>query len=317
MASTKKLTLKNIKKVSKANAKKRGAVKTEVIEELVLAEGVELKLTTNANAVTPAAIKAEAEAHNENEHRDDPKLSPLARAYVLEAIESLARDPSPNLYKVNPDYWLTLNIRSAFLKAAIKQQGELNGTIALLEHYALDGDTILLSNVLRDIMRQTVWMGSIDTSRANRVNREYTEDQFDEDMAHGVDAEKIGRDTVAPVGLEGASDPTDNIMGFAADGERPTPPTPDEIEDAVSDVNCWLNILASEYKVFTVPYGSAPEGFSARGKQLYRNIEGPREALEMQAKANVQTMRKKAIVRANADAAERKGRLSAVVSMAK
>lgn len=325
MART-KLTKSNMKAVAKRNGKKNRAANGRNDLEL-LSQPTEapiepigdapLKLTKPDPGVqTPAKILADA-AEQAAEESKGAKLAPLASVYINEAIQSLVREPHPNLYKTNPQYFVTVQLRARSLKAYCKEEGELEGFNHLLEDYAEDGDGIAISDALRGVMKQSLWMASIDTARYNRVEREYTAEQFDEDQAHGVDSALIGRDTVAPVGLEGANDNTDAIMGFSSDSERPKPPHPDDIVNALIDVNLWLNLIAEKHNTFHVPYASEATGWSPRGQRVFTNVENPVHAIELQSKANILAMQKKNAIKARADAAERKQHMTAVLDLAR
>jgi hypothetical protein len=220
------------------------------------------------------------------------KLSPLARCYISESVDSQCRVPS---LKLKPDYRAELLARrQKLLDAAKLKHSEAGALIHVVRELATDPINGLFDaqKILQATMGQVLWMAAVDLSRAERAKDTYNAAAHDADLAHGMDANRVGREG-APSGLEGASDNEDAIMGFAGDGEEAPLPTASEITEALVDVNLWINTIASAITLLPLPYTVLNVGHNARGKVLYRPIDDPREALDIQQDRNRESMNKR------------------------
>ena len=231
------------------------------------------------------------------------KLSPLARCYIAEAVESQCRIPSP---KLKPDYRAELLVRRQKLLDAVKaEHGEAGGLVRVVRELAIDPINGLFDaqKILQATMGQALWMAAVDTNRTERATLQYDEHMLAEDLVHGVDASNVGREG-APSGLEGAADNEDAILSFAGDSEQPPLPSADEILEALVDVNLWINTIASAITLLPLPYTVISTGHNPRGKALYRPIDDPNEALDIQQDRNRAAMEKRN-AQAAAEAIER------------
>lgn len=220
------------------------------------------------------------------------KLSPLARCYIAEAVESQCRLPS---LKLKPDYRAELLVRRQKLLDAVKaEHGEAGGLVRVVRELAIDPINGLFDaqKILQATMGQALWMAAVDLNRSERQSFQYDEQMLAQDLEHGVDASQVGREG-APSGLEEAADNEDAILGFAGDSEQPTLPSADEILEALVDVNLWINTIASAITLLPLPYIVLSVGHNARGKALYRPIDDPQEALDIQQDRNRESMQKR------------------------
>lgn len=220
------------------------------------------------------------------------KLSPLARCYIAEAVEAQCRIPS---LKLKPDYRVELLVRrQKLIDAKQTEHSEAGALIHVVRQLAVDPVNGLFDaqKILQAAMGQVLWMAAVDLHRTERQQLIYDEQMLAEDLAYGVDADQVGREG-APSGLEGAADNEDSIMGFAGDTEEPALPTSDEIVEALVDVNLWINTLASAITLLPLPYTVLNIGANARGKVLYRPIDDPNEALDIQQDRNRKAMEKR------------------------
>jgi hypothetical protein len=220
------------------------------------------------------------------------KLSPLARCYIAEAVDSQCKIPSP---KLKPDYRAELLVRRQKLIDAIKiEHSEAGGLVHVVRELAVDPINGLFDaqKLLQATMGQVLWMAAVDLHRSERQRLEYDAQMLADDLEHGVDASQIGREG-APSGLQDASDNEDTIMGFAGDSEEPVLPTGEEIVEALVDVNLWINTIASAITLLPLPYTVVSIGANARGKALYRPIDDPKEALDVQQDRNRAAMERR------------------------
>jgi len=155
------------------------------------------------------------------------KMTPLAKNYLAASLDSLCRIPNSALTEA---FRARLNTFREFIGLVKKQgvKGEVPIIAAVVSVLAVDGTgKIDAITMLRQLVGQVIWLGSMDITRIN--NRE-----------RGRDEQRM-----APAGMDNMSDHSDAIAGFVSPDTNPTAELTDELVfGAVLEVHGVLSTIA-------------------------------------------------------------------------
>jgi len=250
------------------------------------------------------------------------KLSTLASAYLMGALEKATQPPSPALKASSPDYFVELAGRAQLLSMAEAKVGLRTAFQMVVQATAIAG-AVNVYRLLSDLQRQITWQATLDIQRDRKGTRKLRSDTLDNDVferAHEALMRQMGmveatpetgnqdglhNDTrEAPVGLDRERDP-DYIA----------PPTEHEVLDALVEINAYLGVMlrvmlpderdrAYVSADLGVPFTTRVEEIA--GDRSYHPVHDAAEAIEVQIEANrlgIERRRRKqaeAAVKANA-----------------
>ncbi|NLA69322.1 MAG: hypothetical protein GX856_13980 [Gammaproteobacteria bacterium] len=246
---------------------------------------------TNKPEKTPANIaanNAKLAAMQPGEGTQSGKLGTLARNYIMGAVDSATRVPSPNLK--NADFRaLLLHWRAVLLASIAATKNHASAFTIAVQAIASSEGALQAKRLVDNVMGQVLWSAAVDFQRAE--TREHaTAGDVEATLRERLGAyadEEFRRDMEgAPVGLDPERDP-DNAHQ----------PDTDEVMDALAEANGWLSAIAdllpaddAERLILGLegglPYTQRKEVSDMTGEATYVPVHDINEALEIQLEKN-------------------------------